>query len=86
MDLLKPSPGQKTLENKEKRVLVNPFSRFTETTDFFLKFSVSRAGVLKLLPTFQCCSAAFGKKGVRTAEKRMLSKIAAQLLILLVAC
>ena len=35
MDLLKPSPGQKTLENKEKSVLVNPFSRFTKTTDFF---------------------------------------------------
>ena len=36
MDLLKPSPGQKTLE-KEKSVLVNPFSRFTKTTDFFTK-------------------------------------------------
>ena len=35
MDLLKPSPGQKTLENKEKSVLVNPFSRFTKTTDLF---------------------------------------------------
>ena len=29
MDLLKPSPGQKTL--------VNPFSRFTKTTVFFTK-------------------------------------------------
>ena len=37
MDLLKPSPGQKTWKNKEKSVLVNPFSRFTKTTDFFTK-------------------------------------------------
>ena len=37
MDLLKLSPGQKTLEKKEKSVLVNPFSRFTKTTDFFTK-------------------------------------------------
>ena len=37
MDLLKPSLGQKTLEKKEKSVLVNPFSRFTKTTDFLSK-------------------------------------------------
>ena len=37
-DLLKPSSGQKTLEkNKEKSVLVNPFLRFTKTTDSFTK-------------------------------------------------
>ena len=48
-DLLKPSLGQKkTWKNKEKSVLVNPFSRFTKTNDCFLpKFSVLRAGVLK---------------------------------------
>ena len=44
---LKPSPGQKALENKEKSVLVHPFSHFTKTTDFFLKFSALRAGVVK---------------------------------------
>ena len=37
MDLLKPSPGQKTQENKDRSVLVNPFSRFTRTTDFFTR-------------------------------------------------
>ena len=47
MDLLKPPPGQKTLENKDSSALVNPFSHFTKTTDFLLKFSVLRAGVLK---------------------------------------
>ena len=31
----------------EKRVLVNPFSRFTKTTDFLLKFSALRARVLE---------------------------------------
>ena len=34
---LKPASGQKALENKEKSVLVNPFSRFTQTTDFLTK-------------------------------------------------
>ena len=39
-------------KNKEKSVLVNPFLRFTETTDLFftLKFCVFRAGVLKIYP------------------------------------
>ena len=47
MVLLKPSPGQKTLhKKKEKSVLVNPFSRFTKTTDFSLKLWVFRAGLL----------------------------------------
>ena len=36
---------------KEKSVLVNPTLRFTETTDFLLKFSVSRARVLKWHPS-----------------------------------
>ena len=35
--LLKPSPGQSAVEKKEKSILVNPFSRFTETTDFFTR-------------------------------------------------
>ena len=34
MDLQKPSLGQKTLEIKEKSVLVNPFPRLTKRTDF----------------------------------------------------
>ena len=42
MNLLKPSPGQKTLENKEKNVLVNPFSSFTKTTDFIANFVKGR--------------------------------------------
>ena len=37
MDLLKPSSGQKTMKNKEKGVLVNPFSLFSKTTDFCAK-------------------------------------------------
>ena len=38
MGLLKPSPGQKKpCKNKDGSVLVNPFSRFTKTTDFFTK-------------------------------------------------
>ena len=42
------NPGK----NKEKSVLVSPFLRFTKTTDFLLKFSVFRAGVLKWLPSY----------------------------------
>ena len=30
-------PGQKTQEKKERSVWVNPFSRFTKTSDFFTK-------------------------------------------------
>ena len=37
MDLLKPLLGQKPWKNKEKSVLVNPFSRFTKMTVFFTK-------------------------------------------------
>ena len=50
MDLLKPPPGQKTLDkNKEKSVLVNPFRVLLKRPIFLLKFSALRAGVLKLL-------------------------------------
>ena len=38
---------RKPWKNKEKSVLVNPFLRFTKTTNILLKFSVLRAGVLK---------------------------------------
>ena len=33
---------------RRRAFLANPFSRFTKTTDIFTKFSVLRAGVLKL--------------------------------------
>ena len=52
MDLLKPFRGQKPWKNKEKGVLVNPFPRFTKTTDSLLKFAILRAGVHKWLPIF----------------------------------
>ena len=38
MDLLKPSLGQKTLEKQgDSSVLVDPFPRFTKTTDLLTK-------------------------------------------------
>ena len=37
MDELKPFLGQKALENKEKKVVVIPFLRFTKMTDCFTK-------------------------------------------------
>ena len=50
MDLLKPFPAQKPWKKRTGTVLANPFSRLTKTTDFLLKFSVLRAGVLKWVP------------------------------------
>ena len=37
MDLLKASPGQKSLESKEKSVLVSPLSLFTKQPNVFTK-------------------------------------------------
>ena len=49
MDLLKPSPGQKTLDKKQaEERLVNSLLRSTKTTDFLLlNFSVWKAGAHK---------------------------------------
>ena len=36
---------RKPWKNKEKSILVNPFSRFTKTSDFLLRFSALTARV-----------------------------------------
>ena len=61
MDLLEPSPGQKTLENKEKNVFVN-FSHFAKTTDVFTKI----LGFIKSAPK---------ERRRRRAEKRLSKRV-----------